>query len=113
MSSPTTNSIGALLRRARGDHSYRWAAAQIGITDRMYKQWEEEYARPDSDKATAIARFCGTPRADVLVLMGLLTPLEGAKLRELDDSTPGGGTDDPPPIYLMSPESGPFLATAA
>ena len=109
MSSQYTESISDLLAAARGDRSYRWAAAQLGISDPMYKQWETGYASPGWDRANDIADFVGVSRTDVLVLMGVLTPEEGDKLRSLDGEDPPD-TDNGPTRYLMSTR--PFLAAA-
>lgn len=94
--------IGALLKAARGDRSMRNVAEELGISDHMYKQWEHDFAAPDWDKATRIAKFTGTSRAQVLVLMGVLTAEEGAYLEQLDRGD--GTTNVDSSWFLHEPE---------
>ena len=74
--------LGELLRHRRGAMSLRQAARQLGLTDRMYKMWEDDYAHPDVDKADRIADWTGVSRYRVLALMDVLTDDEAGALEE-------------------------------
>jgi transcriptional regulator with XRE-family HTH domain len=74
--------VGQLLAEARErhNHSLRRAAEALSITDRMYKQWEQDFAKPEWYRATIIAEYCGVSRARVLRLLGVLSDEEAAAL---------------------------------
>lgn len=77
---PTQTTLGAILREARGDRSKRAAAGEIGVSDTLYGMWEDDYRTPSPRRASALADFTGLHRAEVLVLLGAITPEEGALL---------------------------------
>jgi len=72
----TYRTLGDLLRQRRGNMSLRKAGQQLGLTDRTYKMWEDDYAHPDVDKADRIAEWTGVSRYRVLALMDVLTDQE-------------------------------------
>lgn len=74
--------VGELIATARAthEHSYRRAAIALGVTDRMVKQWEANFAMPTWDRADQIADYCGVPRATVLYLLGILSDGEADAL---------------------------------
>lgn len=74
--------IGQLISEARKrhGHSYRRAGIALGVTDRMVKQWEADFAAPDWDRATSIAEYCEVSRARVLRLLGVLSDEEADAL---------------------------------
>lgn len=90
MTTTQGTTLPQLLTEARGDRSYKQAADDLGITDRMYKQWETGYARPGPDRADMIAEFTGVHRADILAMLGVIWPEEAELLKSHDAK--GGGS---------------------
>lgn len=74
--------VGELIEHARLQHgdSYRRAALALGVTDRMVKQWEANFAVPTWDRATTIAGYCGVSRAEVLRRLGVISDEEAEAL---------------------------------
>jgi transcriptional regulator with XRE-family HTH domain len=107
----------------------RQAAGVLGIEPSAYRAWEQDFSKPRADKADALAAFLRLTKADVLGLLGILSPDEvealrmsprnptpaRAKRKVLPSAAAQGSVTIPEEqgAYLSGPISVPILALVA
>lgn len=99
------------------------AAHDLGVDPMTLKSWEEGFKAPRHDKAEALATYLKVSRAEVLGLLGILSPEEVEALRMPPRKPRPQSPRRPEPAtvtvpeekgaYLSAPISVPILALVA